>query len=260
MASGGKRGGGSERLLESRHLVGLFLAVVLLCCVFFTLGYVMGKSQGAAGLRASLAADDTEAASAPAPLNPSAGAPGAGRQGSGQAGSSAAGSQPDSGEWDFSGAKKNPSSPAAAPAPAASVAAPPVTTTPVNSPSASAAPPAGKPASSPAAPPKPAARNVASGAASSAPSAAPSAPAGSKYSPPRIPRGAVILQVAALTKRDDALAMAEALQKKNFPAFVLTPTSDNYFRVQVGPYADKKSAATAKQGLEAAGFKPIIKK
>ena len=34
MAGGGKRGG--DRVLESRHLVGLFLGVVLLCGVFFT--------------------------------------------------------------------------------------------------------------------------------------------------------------------------------------------------------------------------------
>ena len=41
--SGSRRGG--ERVLESRHLIGLFLGVVLLCCVFFTLGYVMGETQ-----------------------------------------------------------------------------------------------------------------------------------------------------------------------------------------------------------------------
>jgi DedD protein len=44
MAANGKRGGG-DRVLESRHLVGLFLGVVLLCGVFFTLGYVMGRTQ-----------------------------------------------------------------------------------------------------------------------------------------------------------------------------------------------------------------------
>src|ERR1700735_534963 len=43
MAGNGKRGG--DRILESRHLVGLFLGVVLLCAVFFTLGYVMGRNQ-----------------------------------------------------------------------------------------------------------------------------------------------------------------------------------------------------------------------
>lgn len=43
MAGNGKRGG--DRVLESRHLIGLFLGVVLLCSVFFTLGYVMGRTQ-----------------------------------------------------------------------------------------------------------------------------------------------------------------------------------------------------------------------
>ena len=45
MASGHSKRGGGDRVLESRHLIGLFLGVVLLCCVFFTLGYVMGKTQ-----------------------------------------------------------------------------------------------------------------------------------------------------------------------------------------------------------------------
>ena len=44
MANNARRGGG-DRVLESRHLVGLFLGVVLLCGVFFTLGYVMGRTQ-----------------------------------------------------------------------------------------------------------------------------------------------------------------------------------------------------------------------
>ena len=45
MAGNGKRGGPGDRVLESRHLVGLFLGVVLLCAVFFTLGYFMGRTQ-----------------------------------------------------------------------------------------------------------------------------------------------------------------------------------------------------------------------
>src|SRR5690348_11431340 len=51
MGNGSKRGG--ERVLESRHLVGLFLGVVLLCCVFFTLGYVMGHTQYGGAVQAS---------------------------------------------------------------------------------------------------------------------------------------------------------------------------------------------------------------
>jgi cell division septation protein DedD len=66
--------------------------------------------------------------------------------------------------------------------------------------------------------------------------------------------------VAALTKEGDALALAEALQQKKFPAFVLTPSADHYYRVQVGPYADVQSANMVKRGLENEGFKAIVKR
>src|SRR5580658_1999196 len=45
MARRSGRHGSGDRVLESRHLVGLFVGVVLLCAVFFSLGYVMGRSQ-----------------------------------------------------------------------------------------------------------------------------------------------------------------------------------------------------------------------
>jgi hypothetical protein len=75
-----------------------------------------------------------------------------------------------------------------------------------------------------------------------------------------IPKGAVALQVAALTEEGHALAMAEALQKKNFPVFVLRPSTDRYYRVWVGPYADAESARLAKDRLEKEGFKAILKR
>jgi cell division protein FtsN len=49
------------------------------------------------------------------------------------------------------------------------------------------------------------------------------------------------------------------LQHKKFPAFVLSPHGDKYYRVQVGPYADQKNADAARKGLESAGFKAIVK-
>jgi cell division septation protein DedD len=76
---------------------------------------------------------------------------------------------------------------------------------------------------------------------------------------PLIPAGAYTLQVAALTKEADALELAARLQKKKFPAFVLSPPGDKYYRVQVGPYADLKAADAARKGLEGAGFKAIVK-
>ena len=79
-------------------------------------------------------------------------------------------------------------------------------------------------------------------------------------SPPPIPPGATVLQVAALARQADALALAQALQQKKFPAFVLTPGADHFYRVQVGPYADAQSANLARQKLESQGFKAITRR
>src|ERR1700693_5167002 len=53
MASGGKRGGAGERVLESRHVIGLFMLMLLFSGVFFTLGYVMGRNQYDGQVRAA---------------------------------------------------------------------------------------------------------------------------------------------------------------------------------------------------------------
>ncbi len=71
--------------------------------------------------------------------------------------------------------------------------------------------------------------------------------------------GAYTLQVAAMTKEADALDLARQLQKKRFPAFVVSPRADKYYRVELGPYADQKAADAARKGLEGAGFKAFAK-
>ena len=52
MASGGKRGAG-ERVLESKHVIGLFLLMLVFSGVFFSLGYVMGRNQYDGQVRAA---------------------------------------------------------------------------------------------------------------------------------------------------------------------------------------------------------------
>ena len=79
-------------------------------------------------------------------------------------------------------------------------------------------------------------------------------------SPPPIPQGSTVLQIAAMARPSDAVALAQALQQKRFPAFVLPPGSDRYYRVQVGPYSDAKSANLARQKLESQGFKAIARR
>jgi cell division septation protein DedD len=71
--------------------------------------------------------------------------------------------------------------------------------------------------------------------------------------------GAYTVQVAALRRESDALTLANNLQRKRFPAFVVSPQADKYYHVRVGPYVDQKSADAAKKGLEGAGFKAIVK-
>jgi DedD protein len=215
MARGnGQRGG--DRILESRHLVGLFLGVVLLCGVFFTLGYVMGKTQYGGAVHAATAIERTVAAARPSPKPADSDA------------APAAAPAPAPGEWDFYTKKSNADHLQPAPKASGPVESP----TPSGSTIKTAAPAAG----------------------------AQTTPASAHLEPPRMTKGSVVLQVAALRHQSDALAMADVLQQKRFPAFVVTPTNDGWYRVQVGPYPDERAADSAKAKLERAGFKAIVKR
>jgi cell division septation protein DedD len=219
MGLGGKRGGGGgDRVLEGRHLIGVFLLMVVISGVVFTLGYVLGRSQYDSQVRA--AAANKDAARPDAGLAPmkSAG-PSAKAQPAGPA------IVPAPSDWDFyrSAEPKKPEDHLGKPGKSVGVAHKPP----------ALAQPSPKPATSRANP---------------------------LLTAPLVPRGAIVLQVAALTREGDALALAGVLQQKKFPAFVLTPGADHYYRVQVGPYANPQSATLARRGLENEGFKTIVKR
>jgi len=228
MASG-KRTGAGERVLEGRHVIGLFFLMLLFSGVFFTLGYVMGKNQ----LEGQVRAASTHGADAVVPL----------KQDSVKQGKSVVSTPPDdtaSGgeaggpstglpEWEFyrAGEKKAANDHLkAAPAVSASGAG-------VNA---------------------PAPKTIATSAKATAQPGAIVKSAGAGT-----PKGAYLLQVAAVRSEDDARSLMGELRKKKFPAFVQTPQGDKYYRVQVGPYTDQKAVQAAKKGLETAGFKAIIK-
>jgi cell division septation protein DedD len=223
MASDEKKGRG-DLVLESKHLVGLFLLLVVIFGVVFTLGYLMGRSQYDSKLRA--ATDKTAEVTAPADAtspksfdNPTTGQNLPPKQKS---------------DWDFyhSGEPKK----------SEDHLQPPASPTPYAKSVVATKPPAA--AKVPAAPIKPAKPMK-----SSAP-----------LNAPLIPSGAVMLQVAAVQSQGDALALAQALQGKKFPALVIPPKDDKYYRVQVGPYANVQAATTARHDLEAKGFKSIVKR
>jgi len=72
---------------------------------------------------------------------------------------------------------------------------------------------------------------------------------------------AYYVQVAAVTRQEDADALVEALKKKQYPAFSANnPSVDKFFRVQVGPYTDIKDAESMRTRLIADGYNPILKK
>lgn len=231
MASNARRGGG-DRVLESRHLVGLFLGVVLLCGVFFTLGYVMGRTQYGGAVHAADGFNSNVPSASVSPKSKSA-----------PAAKNANPAPPDNGGWDFYDNKKSASDhlePAPAPAPDTAAPAAPATKSPASVPAVAT--------KSKNAPPPAATKTVA---------ATPKQP--TRFQPPALNKNSIVLQVAAVKLQRDALEMADAIQQKRFPSFVATSPADSFYHVQVGPYPDMAAAENAKRALEQLGFKPIIK-
>ncbi len=76
-----------------------------------------------------------------------------------------------------------------------------------------------------------------------------------------LPTSAYAVQVAAVTKQEDADALVDALKKKQYQAFVAAQVGvDKLFRVQVGPFADIKDAEATRTRLIGDGYSPILKK
>lgn len=68
------------------------------------------------------------------------------------------------------------------------------------------------------------------------------------------------VQVAAVSKQEDAVALVEALKKKEYAAFAASAAGDKLFHVQVGPFSDIKDAEGARSKLVSDGYNPILKK
>ena len=76
-----------------------------------------------------------------------------------------------------------------------------------------------------------------------------------------LPTPGYFVQVAAVSKQEDADSLVDALKKKQYPAFVAAaPSTDKLFRVQVGPYSDIKDAEAMRTRLIGDGYSPILKK
>jgi cell division septation protein DedD len=255
MANGSKKSSGGDVVLESRHLVGLFVLMVAIFGVVFLLGYELGRNQYGDQVRASSATPDDHSRAA---VNPST------KVGASQPASqpasrktsptaspkdNAANVKPEAGasppaDYDFYKLGQPNQPPAHLAPPSKTAVAKPVTTgaTPTISVPGKTTP---SPVKTQPAPIKPA-------------SSAKAQPA--EMNGPLIPRGSILLQVSAMSKESDALALAQQLQQKKFPTIVIPPGADKFYHVQVGPYQDPKAAEAARAALEKAGFKTIVKR
>ncbi len=179
----------TEITLGTGKMLGLFFGLVILCAVFFGMGYTMGKS----------------AVKSSPELLPSPGT---------SSSTHPAGSKPSG-------------TPAPAPQevvqqqsvpPGTTASANPSTTTPQTAP----APAADQPAAQPAA--------------------------------------GYFVQVAAVSKQEDAEALVESLKGRQYSAVIGSSASDKLFHVQVGPFADIKDAEAMRAKLVSDGYSPILKK
>ncbi len=178
----------TEITLSTGKLLGIFFGLVIVCSVFFTMGYLLGKST-AAGSHTQIV-------------------------GSVAAGGSTAGKP--------SAVAK----PADTPAPAVT------------------APASQENSQTPAA-----ASTAANGGAPS------TAPTEIKANP----AGTYTVQVAAVSKREDADILVSALSKKQYPVFVANSATDALFHVQVGPFTDPKDAEAMRVRLSGDGYNAIVK-
>ena len=79
--------------------------------------------------------------------------------------------------------------------------------------------------------------------------------------PTALAASSYFVQVAAVSKQDDAQALVDALKKKQYAAFTSNSSAtDKFFHVQVGPFNDLKDAEATRAKLIGDGYNPILKK
>lgn len=234
-------------------LLSIFFGVVLICGIFFGFGYSMGRRNARTTVApAATVPPQTLASTSPLPENALSGAPLKPQE---PAASAAA----------FPSEDTNPDT-KAAPNPAPEGSKSPA--------SASTPAPAAKHTTPNAAPAKPAhvAEPGATGTSLTAvpvthhapepakPHAGISAPlAQADGDAPIIPGHPIIVQIAAVSRQEDAEVLAGALRKRGFNPSVRPGNGDKFFHVQVGPFTDKNQAETIKQHLLADGYNAIMK-
>lgn len=205
-----------EETTGTGRLLFLFLGMVVLCAVFFGLGYSLGKNSIPAVAQAAEPVPTVaQGGPKPSPLNP------------GEAGAQV--QTPSTDQLTFYKSVEQKDQPALAAKPSPGEATPQVNT--------------------------PAAKEEARLAAAVGMTPAAATPPATATAP----AAGYTVQIAAVSRKEDADALVKALSKKQYPVFVAGVTADKLFHVQVGPFSDLKEAEAMKARLAGDGYKPIVK-
>jgi cell division septation protein DedD len=216
-----------ELVLGNRQLISVFLIVVILLGVFFSMGYIVGRNSSPVTENARNEKPKPDADS-----------------------DTSDGSNPDADGTNSGANSGNDATTSTAPQSTHPESTKPVQTTPSQTAPAPAPP---KPA------PVRAQENKPKPSPSPAPAPAPVRPP-VRAAASGEPSGGQYWQVVA-TSRPDAEIIAEALGKKGFHVVLSPAPRDGIFRVLVGPLGDASTQAQTRTGLESAGFKnPILRK
>ena len=192
----------TEITLGTGRLLGLFFGLVIVCAIFFALGFSLGRNS----VKTGVTMEETPSATTPVSAN--------------------------------SGQKIAAGTPEKPPVPDNSQ------TAPSDSPLQSAAPVVQSPS------------QTAPTDTSAASTPAPEINKGT----PLMSAGAYTVQVAAVSKQEDADALVSALRKKSYPVFIASNTPDRLYHVQIGPFQDIKDAEAMKTKLTGDGYNPIVKR
>jgi DedD protein len=214
----------TEITLGTGKLLGLFVGLVVICAIFFSLGFALGKNSAN-----SIQPQLTEA---PATLSPgmTAGSkPGAGEAAQESAARAETNTCPEGQNCTQASSDSNSSTDAPVGGQMVALDSP--------TPSQDTPPPA-----------EPRVKTVEAKA---------TAPAPQLTTPPIAAHG-ILVQIAAVSKREDADMLVAALRKKGYQPFIPN-SSDNLFHVQIGPFTDKNAAVQMKTRLASDGYNSMLK-
>jgi DedD protein len=200
----------TEITLGTGKLLGIFFMVVAICAVFFTMGYLLGRSTSSHSASTTIVSAVPNGNPASKPSAGGSKTADAQNCPAGSANCSPTGNGPDSSFY----SSVNSKDPAGAQSPGIS-----------------------------------------------APSKTPDANSNPAPELKEVSAGSYMVQVAAVSKQEDADILVNALRKRQYPVFVVANVpGDSLFHVQVGPFSNSNDAEAMRSRLAGDGYNAIVKK